>query len=159
MPSTFDKDTRAKAVRLVKDHVADYGSEWTAIRAVHRMICQFITEHRPEFGVAPICGALTELGVPIAPRTYLLGARGSAAVETRSVEHVDHRTAGWVEYARRAGPSATGGAAGEPENVGAPAAAGCAGGPLHRRAADAQHGWRGARRATKVGTTVAASRG
>jgi putative transposase len=34
------------------------------------LICEFITEHRPEFGVAPICRALTELGVPIAPRTY-----------------------------------------------------------------------------------------
>jgi hypothetical protein len=34
------------------------------------LICQFITEHRQVFGVAPICRALTELGVPIAPRTY-----------------------------------------------------------------------------------------
>jgi len=34
MPSRFDKETRAKAVRLVKDHVADYESEWAAIRVV-----------------------------------------------------------------------------------------------------------------------------
>jgi transposase len=34
MPSRFDQETRAKAVRLVKDHVSDYGSEWTAIKAV-----------------------------------------------------------------------------------------------------------------------------
>lgn len=34
------------------------------------MICAFITERREEFGVVPICRALTELGVPIAPRTY-----------------------------------------------------------------------------------------
>jgi transposase len=34
MPSRFDKETRAKAVRLVKDHVGDYESEWAAIRAV-----------------------------------------------------------------------------------------------------------------------------
>ncbi len=33
-------------------------------------MCEFITEHRLEFGVAPICRALTFLGVPIAPRTY-----------------------------------------------------------------------------------------
>ena len=33
-------------------------------------MCEFITEHRQEFGVAPICRALTTLGVPIAPRTY-----------------------------------------------------------------------------------------
>jgi putative transposase len=34
------------------------------------LICEFITERREEFGVAPICRALTSLGVPIAPRTY-----------------------------------------------------------------------------------------
>jgi putative transposase len=34
------------------------------------LICQFITEHRQEFGVVPICRALTRLGVPIAPRTF-----------------------------------------------------------------------------------------
>ena len=34
MPSRFDKDTRAKAVRRVKDHVGDYESQWAAIKAV-----------------------------------------------------------------------------------------------------------------------------
>jgi transposase len=34
MPSRFDKETRAKAVHLVKDHVGDYESEWAAIRAI-----------------------------------------------------------------------------------------------------------------------------
>ena len=34
------------------------------------LICQFIIDHRQEFGVAPICRALTSLGVPIAPRTF-----------------------------------------------------------------------------------------
>jgi transposase len=34
MPRRFDKETRAKAVRLVRDHVGDYESEWAAIRAV-----------------------------------------------------------------------------------------------------------------------------
>lgn len=34
------------------------------------MICQFITDHRDRFGVAPICQALSTLDVPIAPRTY-----------------------------------------------------------------------------------------
>jgi transposase len=34
MPSRFDKQTRAKAVRLVRDHVGDYESEWAAIKAV-----------------------------------------------------------------------------------------------------------------------------
>ena len=34
MPSRFDKETKAKAVRLVKDHVADYESEWAAMKAI-----------------------------------------------------------------------------------------------------------------------------
>ena len=34
MPSKYDEQTRAKAVRLVIDHVDDYDSEWAAITAV-----------------------------------------------------------------------------------------------------------------------------
>jgi transposase len=34
MPSKFDPETRAKAVRLVLDHRDDYPSEWAAITAV-----------------------------------------------------------------------------------------------------------------------------
>jgi transposase InsO family protein len=34
------------------------------------VICQFIDAQKARFGVAPICRALTEHGVPIAPRTY-----------------------------------------------------------------------------------------
>lgn len=34
MPSKYDEQTRAKAVRLVIEHVEDYESEWAAIRAV-----------------------------------------------------------------------------------------------------------------------------
>ncbi len=34
MSSRFDKETRAKAVRLVRDHVGDYESEWAAIKAI-----------------------------------------------------------------------------------------------------------------------------
>lgn len=34
VPIRFDKETRAKAVRLVKDHVADYEPEWAAIRTI-----------------------------------------------------------------------------------------------------------------------------
>jgi putative transposase len=40
------------------------------VRPATPLICQFITEHRRVFGVVPICRALSELGVPIAPRTY-----------------------------------------------------------------------------------------
>ncbi len=34
MPSKYDEQTRAKAVRLVTEHVQDYESEWAAITAV-----------------------------------------------------------------------------------------------------------------------------
>jgi len=34
MPSKYDPETRAKAVRLVLDHVGDYPSEWAAVKAV-----------------------------------------------------------------------------------------------------------------------------
>ena len=33
-------------------------------------VCAFIADHRDRFGVAPICRALSEHGVPIAPRTF-----------------------------------------------------------------------------------------
>lgn len=34
MPNRYDKDLREKAVRLVRDHVGDYETEWAAIKAV-----------------------------------------------------------------------------------------------------------------------------
>ena len=34
MPRKYDPETRAKAVRLVRDHVEDYESEWEAIKTV-----------------------------------------------------------------------------------------------------------------------------
>lgn len=34
MPSKYDPETRAKAVRLVLDHRDEYTSEWVAIKAV-----------------------------------------------------------------------------------------------------------------------------
>jgi transposase len=34
MPKRYDENTKARAVRLVVDHVEDYVSEWEAIRTV-----------------------------------------------------------------------------------------------------------------------------
>jgi transposase len=34
IPRKFDPETKAKAVRLVRDHVDEYGSEWEAIKTV-----------------------------------------------------------------------------------------------------------------------------
>ena len=47
------------------------------------MICQFIDAHRDRFGVVPICRALSQHGVPIAPRTYW--ARKSRPPSRRAV--------------------------------------------------------------------------
>ena len=38
MPSKYDPETRAKAVRLVLDHREDYPSEWAAITAVSKRL-------------------------------------------------------------------------------------------------------------------------
>ena len=38
MPSRYDSEVRAKAVRLVRDHVGDYPTEWAAIRAVSQRL-------------------------------------------------------------------------------------------------------------------------
>jgi transposase len=34
MPSRYDADTKAKAVRLVRDHAGDYDTEWAAMTAI-----------------------------------------------------------------------------------------------------------------------------
>jgi transposase len=34
MPKKYDENTKARAVRLVVDHVEDYSSEWDAISTV-----------------------------------------------------------------------------------------------------------------------------
>ncbi len=34
MPKKFTPEVKAKAVRLVRDHVDDYASEWEAIKTV-----------------------------------------------------------------------------------------------------------------------------
>jgi hypothetical protein len=34
MPSKYDENTRARAARLVREHASDYGSEWTALKAI-----------------------------------------------------------------------------------------------------------------------------
>jgi transposase len=34
MPSKYDENTKAKAVRLVREHAGDYDSEWAAIKVI-----------------------------------------------------------------------------------------------------------------------------
>jgi hypothetical protein len=40
------------------------------VRPAAPLICRFIDEHKEQFGVAPVCRALTVHGIQIAPRTY-----------------------------------------------------------------------------------------
>ena len=53
------------------------------MRPATALICQFIDERKGEFGVAPICRALSAHGIQIAPRTYW--ARRSAAPGKRAL--------------------------------------------------------------------------
>jgi transposase InsO family protein len=53
------------------------------VRPATALICQFIDEKEGEFGVAPICRALSAHGIQIAPRTYW--ARRSAAPGKRAL--------------------------------------------------------------------------
>jgi transposase len=34
MPTRYDQDVRAKAIRLVRDHAGDYDTEWAVIREI-----------------------------------------------------------------------------------------------------------------------------
>ena len=36
MPSKYDENTKARAVRLVREHRDDYDSEWAAMKAIAR---------------------------------------------------------------------------------------------------------------------------
>ena len=38
MPVRYDQDTRARAIRLVREHAGDYPSEYAAITAVARRL-------------------------------------------------------------------------------------------------------------------------
>jgi putative transposase len=53
------------------------------VRPATALICQFINERKREFGVAPICRALSAHGIAIAPRTYF--AHQSAAPGKRAL--------------------------------------------------------------------------
>ncbi|WP_099225825.1 IS3 family transposase [Mycobacterium persicum] len=150
MAIRYDENTKARAVRLVREHRDDYDSEWAAMRAISGrlgmspetlrkwvrqaevdageaagvsseekrelrelrrknreleqtveilkaatpflragvrpatpLICEFIDEHREDFGVVPICRALAIHGVQIAPRTFW--ARRASAPSKRAL--------------------------------------------------------------------------
>jgi len=118
------------------------------------LICQFITEHREEFGVVPICRALTSLGVPIAPRTYHAHVARAPSKQALWDLTVTELLAGFYEpdqRGRRAPESLYGSLKmwAHLRRLGLPVAR-CTVERLMR-----QHRWRGATRARKVRTTLA----
>ena len=40
MPSKYDENTKAKAVRLVREHRDDYETEWAAMRAISARVAR-----------------------------------------------------------------------------------------------------------------------
>lgn len=65
MPSKFDRETRAKAVRLVREHAGDYESEYAAMRAISarlgmtaETLCKWVPQSEVDAGEAP--GVSTE---------------------------------------------------------------------------------------------------
>ena len=124
------------------------------MRPATELICQFVDEKKEEFGVAPICRALSANGIQIAPRTYW--ARRAAVPGKRELwdTAVTEILTGIYE------PDANGRR--PPESLygtvkmwahlnrqGIPVAK-CTVERLKRA-----HGWRGATRARRVRTTVA----
>jgi hypothetical protein len=57
-------------------------------------VCEFIAENRDRFGVAPICRALSEHVVPIAPRTFYAWVKRGR--RSGSVGRHHHRDSGWL---------------------------------------------------------------
>jgi putative transposase len=124
------------------------------VRPATALICQFIAERKGEFGVAPICRALSAHGIAIAPRTYFAhraAAPGKRALWDTAVTEI---LAGIYE------PDA--GGRRPPESLygtvkmwaylnrqGIPVAK-CTVERLKRA-----HGWRGATRGRRVRTTIA----
>lgn len=124
------------------------------MRPATPLICSFITEHRQEFGVVPICRALTELGVPIAPRTYYAHIARPPSKRALWEVTITELLAGFYEPdtgGRRAPESLYGSLKmwAHLQRLGFPVAR-CTVVRIMR-----EHGWRGATRARAVRTTVA----
>jgi putative transposase len=124
------------------------------VRPATALICRFIAEHRREFGVVPICDALTSLGVPIAPRTYYAYLKRAPSKRALWDMTITELLAGYYE------PDELGSRAPESlygslkmwahlQRQGVPVAR-CTVERIMRR-----NGWRGITRTRKVRTTVA----
>jgi HTH-like domain len=123
------------------------------VRPATALICQFIDEKKEEFGVAPICRALSAHGVQIAPRTYwarLAAAPGKRQLWDTAVTEILAGIYEPGEHGRRPPESLYGTVKmwAWLNRQGIPVAR-CTIERLKRR-----HGWWGATRARRVRTTV-----
>jgi transposase InsO family protein len=124
------------------------------VRPATPLICQFITSHRQEVGVAPICRALSTLGVPIAPRTYWAQVTRPPSQRVLWDTTITELLASFYEpdeQGRRPSESLYGSLKmwAHLQRLGVPVAR-CT---IERLMRD--NGWRGATRARKVRTTIA----
>jgi putative transposase len=123
------------------------------VRPATPLICSFITEHRQEFGVVPICRALSQLGVPIAPRTYYAHIARPPSKRALWEVTITELLADFYEpdqHGRRAPESLYGSLKmwAHLQRLGFPVAR-CTVERLMR-----EHGWRGTTRARKIRTTT-----
>jgi len=125
------RDLRRKNRELEQRNIAG-GNKFhrAGVRPATPLICEFIDQHREEFGVVPICRAMAVHGVQIAPRTYR-AHRSSGRRSGRCGTPQSPKS--WLAAT---GPDADGKRPPEslvrqPEDVGAPAAPGHRGGAAH----------------------------
>lgn len=128
------------------------------MRPATPLICEFITSRRQEFGVAPICRALSSLGVPIAPRTYFAQIARPPSKRALWDVSITEILAGYYESderGRRPPESLYGSLKvwAHLRRCGVPVAR-CTVERLMR-----EHGWRGAERARKAPATTVADPG
>lgn len=124
------------------------------MRPATPLICAFITAYRQEFGVVPICSALSELGAPIAPRTYHAHLARSPSKRALWDMTVTELLAGYYipdEHGRRPPESLYGSLKmwAHLQRQGVPVARCTVERLMH------EQGWRGVTRARRIRTTVA----
>jgi hypothetical protein len=57
MPSKYDENTKARAVRLVREHRDDYDSEWAAMKAIAGRLASIFRGSCCGLGLMPSCVA------------------------------------------------------------------------------------------------------
>ena len=74
MPSKYDDNIKAKAVRLVREHRDDYETEWAAMRAISARLGMSAETLRKWVRQAEVDDMGEAAGVPTEDRTRAAGA-------------------------------------------------------------------------------------